>query len=324
MQLNLDKLWDKVSPYQGLTQSEYVKLNQKLGDSHVHNIITMGLMGSSTFKSYLNSHTQYFQYPQFWDYGWGKISHKLLKLENHVASLEEIKEKDLYPFVDLLIEYFSIKTIRLPEVCNFHPWKYKAQDNLKDLENLVQNVSKLYPLLGTKSITMEQVSKVYRGIYTHGWGCIEIGEFDIAVYLSEFLHQLSILSITRPELNIKIPQCPTNHPYNHKPKFSSGLILGKAYKGMGNTNKAIQVYKGLIDSPPSFKSSYSFLTRRLEVAIEIFRLQPSDEHRELVNYHLTDSLDPDSQPYFYTQERTREKCLVILYLLNSLYDYKLI
>ena len=323
MLLNLDNIWNNISQYQGLSHPEYVELNRKLGVPHTHSSLIMDVISSSKFKSYLSSHTQYFQSPQFWHYGWDKISYKLLELENYISGLEEIKEENFYPFIDLLIEFFSIKTIRLPNVCTFSPWKYKSQGDLEDLKDLVQKISKLYPLLGTKSITNEQISEVYRGIYIHGWGCIEIGEFEVAIYLSKFLYDLSNSAISSPELKIKIPQCPNNNPYQHKSKFSSGLILGKAYGANGNIKEAIQIYKDLLHTPPGFTSGYSFLTRRLEVSLEVFKLHPSKEHKKLVFDHFQKSLKQNSINN-YTQERTREKCLIVLYLLNILYNYKLL
>lgn len=325
MRLNLDRVKQKIAPYQGLSQFEYVGVNQQLGKSHTHNILTRDIIESPKFKSYLNSNTLYFQSPQFWDYGWEKIADKLLILEKSLSgkNISELEEKDFYPFVDLLIEYFFVKIIRLPGVCNFNPWKFSTPEKLQELSLTFENVTKLYPLIGSQDLTNQNIIDIYRPIYINGWGCVEIGEYDAAIYLSKFLYDLSNLDINSPELNIKIPQAPSNHPYSHKPKFSSGLILAKAYSGKGDIENALKVYKELLNVPQYHQGAYSFLTRRLEVAVEIYNLSPNDENKNLVLEWFLNSCLKDITPSNYTQERTREKCLIVLFLLKSLYNYKI-
>lgn len=327
MKLNLDKIWGKISHYSNLSQFDYVEVNQKLGKAHTHNILTKDIITSSTFSSYFSSHTQYFQKPEFWEYGYKGVGIKLSNFENKLFNLslnsDNIQEEIFYPYLKLLTEYYFIKNIRFPEVCNFNPWKYKTKDDLKDLEILTHKVKNLYPLLNTNPPSLEQIAEVYRGIYVNSWGCIEIGEYDIAIWLANFTYSLSKIAITQPELNIQIPQAPVNHPHQHKPLFSSGLALAKAYNGKGQVEKALEVYYHLLDVPDNFKGGYSFSTRRLEVALEIFNISPTKDHKDLVLKWFFKSIIYDHDKVVITHEQSREKCLIILYLLKSLYNYKI-
>lgn len=325
MKLDSNKIWDKVKNYQRLTHKDYIELNVELGLPHTHDLCSLEIFNSKRFNLYSSSIPLCFPHPDFWFQKWYLVFNSLNKLENKInlTSLNEINYDHFLKYVDIFISYMHPKHFPSLKIANFEPWKYKTKDNILELENLLEVIS----TLKQKSIIpLEEIESYWRPILNHGWGCVQIGEFDIALFLSKFIWDEAIKNIGSSHTSRFF----SNQEHNNKTIYSGGLLLAKAYIGKGEIKKALEIYniihsfnKEFVKKSNNHHIPYLFYTRMLEVAVEMYNISPTERNKQKCLWWFKTILKKNLSWDQHTVETARERSLVVYFFFRSIYGYKL-